>query len=40
MAVRKDDLLDHAVDEILLLRIAAHVGEREHRDRRLVGERL
>ena len=33
-----DDVLDHAVDEIFLLRIAAHIGERQHRDRRLVGQ--
>ena len=37
-AERGDDLLDHAVDEIFLLRVAAHVLERQHRDRRLVGE--
>ena len=36
---RGDDLLDHAVDEIFLLRVAAHIGEGQHRDRRLVGER-
>ena len=36
---RGDDLLDHAVGEIFLLRVAAHVLERQHRDRRLVGER-
>jgi hypothetical protein len=35
---RGDDFLDHAVGEILLLRVAAHIGERQHRDRRLVGE--
>jgi len=34
---RSDDLLDHAVGEILLLRVAAHVLERQHRDGRLVG---
>jgi hypothetical protein len=34
-----NDLLDHAVGEILLLRIAAHIGKRQYRDRRLVGER-
>jgi len=33
----RNDLLDHPVDEIFLLRVAAHVGERQHRDRRLVG---
>jgi hypothetical protein len=36
---RGDDLLDHAVDEIVLLRVAAHIGERQRRDRRLVGKR-
>ena len=36
---RGDDLLDHAVGEIFLLRVAAHVLERQHRDRRLVGQR-
>src|SRR4029077_20321104 len=36
---RGDDLLDHAVRKILLLWVAAHIGERQHRDRRLVGER-
>jgi hypothetical protein len=35
----RDDLLDHAVGEIFLLRVAAHIGEGQHRDRRLVGER-
>ena len=34
-----DDLLDHAVGEIFLLRVAAHIGEGQNRDRRLVGER-
>ena len=34
-----DDVLDHAVGEIFLLRVAAHVLERQHGDRRLVGER-
>src|SRR6266404_6011159 len=34
-----DDLLDHAVGEILLLRVAAHIGEGQYRDRRLVRER-
>ena len=38
-AERGDDFLDHAVDEIFLLGIAAHIGEGQHRDRRLVGER-
>src|SRR6266436_6313669 len=35
---RGDDLLDHAVGEIFLLRVAAHIGERQHRDRGLVRE--
>ena len=35
---RGDDLLDHAVSEIFLLRIAAHIGEGQHRDRRFVGQ--
>ena len=34
-----DDVLDHAICEIFLLGIAAHVLERQHRDRGLVGER-
>jgi len=34
---RGDDFLDHAVGEVILLRVAAHVLEREYRDRRLVG---
>ncbi len=34
----RNDLLDHAVGEVFLLRIAAHIGEGQHRDRRLVGE--
>jgi hypothetical protein len=34
-----DDLLDHAVGEIFLLWVAAQIGEGQHRDRRLVGER-
>src|SRR6516164_35555 len=34
-----DDLLDHAVGEILLLRIAADVLKRHYGDRRLVGQR-
>src|SRR5207244_3814797 len=34
----RDDLLDHAVHEIFLFRVAAHVLERQHRDRRLVGQ--
>jgi len=36
---RGDDLLDHAVGEVLLLRVAAHIGKGQHRDRWLVGER-
>ena len=36
---RGDDLFHHAVGEILLLRVAAHVLERQDRDRRLVGKR-
>src|SRR5262249_36732156 len=35
---RGDDFFDHAVDEIFLLRIAAHIGEWQHRDRGLVGQ--
>jgi hypothetical protein len=34
-----DDVLDHAVGDILLLAIAAHVLERQDRDRRPVGQR-
>src|SRR5262249_23716855 len=34
-----DDLLDHAVREIFLLGVAAHVLKRQDRDRRLVRER-
>ncbi len=33
-----DDVLDHAVDEIFLLRIATHILKRQHRDRGLVGK--
>ncbi len=36
---RGDDVLDDAVGEVLLLRVAAHVLERQHGDRRLVGKR-
>ena len=36
---RGDDVLDHAVGEIFLLRVAAHVLERQHGDGGLVGER-
>src|SRR5215472_17418136 len=35
---RGDDLLDHSVDKIFLLRVTAHVLERQHRDRWLVWE--
>src|SRR5271165_3879814 len=35
----RNDLLDHAVSEIFLFRVAAHIGEGQHRDRWLVGER-
>ena len=31
-----DDILNHAVDKIILFAIAAHVLERQHRDRRSV----
>ena len=33
-----DDVFDHAVGEVVLLWIAAEIGERQHRDRRLVWE--
>ena len=33
-----DDLFDHAIGEIILLRIAAHIGERQDCNRRLVGQ--
>src|SRR6516164_4386652 len=36
---RGDDLLDHAVGEIFLFRVAAHIREGQDRDRRLVGKR-
>jgi hypothetical protein len=36
---RGDDLLDHAVDEIFLLRVAAHIGEGQNCNRRLVRQR-
>src|SRR5262249_35485572 len=36
---RRDDLLDDPVREILLLRVAGHVLEGQHRNRWLVGER-
>src|SRR5207237_242006 len=35
---RGNDLLDHAVDEIFLPGVAAHVLKRQHRDRWLVGQ--
>ncbi len=34
-----DDLVDHAVAEVFLLGVAAHVGEWQNRYRRLVGQR-
>jgi hypothetical protein len=34
-----DDILDHPVGEILLARVAAHVLERQHGDRRFFGQR-
>src|SRR6516225_9271947 len=34
---RCDDLLDHAVDKVFLLRVTRQILERQHRDRRLVG---
>ena len=34
-----DEVLDHPVDKIFLLRIAAHVREWHHRDRRVTGQR-
>jgi hypothetical protein len=36
VAQRGDDVLDDAVREVFLLRVVAHVLERQHRDRRLV----
>jgi hypothetical protein len=35
---RGDDLFDHAVGEIFLLGVAAHIGERQRCDRRLTGQ--
>jgi hypothetical protein len=35
----RDDLVDHSIDEIFLLRIAAHILKRQHRDRGLLGQR-
>ncbi len=34
---RRNDVLDHAVGEVFLLRVARHVDEGQHGDRRLVG---
>ena len=34
-----DDLLDHAVGKVFLLRVAAQIGEWQHGNRRLVGQR-
>ncbi len=36
---RRGDVVDHAVGEIFLLDVAAHVGERQHRERGFVGQR-
>jgi len=36
-AERRDDLFDHAIGEILLLGVAAHIGDGQYRDRRFVG---
>src|SRR5215472_18936050 len=36
---RGDDLLNHPVNEIFLLGVAAQIGEGQYRDRRLVRER-
>src|SRR5262249_3632819 len=33
-----DDVLDHAISEVLLLRVAAQVGEGQPGDRRLIGK--
>src|SRR5665213_4150728 len=33
----RDDVLDDAVNEIILFRVAAEIDERQNRDRRLVG---
>ena len=38
MRQRRNDFFDHAVGEVLLLGIAAHVLERQHGDRRFVGQ--
>ena len=34
----RDDVLDETIDEVFLLRVAAHVLERQHGNRRLVGQ--
>ena len=34
-----DNFFDHPIGEVFLLRVTAHIGERQHCDRRLVGER-
>ena len=39
MRQRRDDVLDHSVGEIVLLRIAAHVGEWQNSDGGLIGKR-
>ena len=36
---RGNDVIDHSVGKVFLLRIAAHIGERQDRDRRLVWQR-
>jgi hypothetical protein len=38
VCIAVDNLLDHAVCEIFLLRIATHFLERQNRDRRLIGQ--
>jgi len=35
---RRDNLLDHTVGKIFLLRVAAQIGEGQHCDRGLVGQ--
>src|SRR6516165_2459757 len=35
----RGDLLHHAVDEVVLIEVAGHVLERQHCNRRFVGER-
>src|SRR5919108_68576 len=37
--VSAQHVFDHAVGEVVLLRVAAQIRERQHRDRRLVGQR-